>query len=99
MKPIRYEDSTKHFHMPGTFRLTYYEFNCGYVQRVESNDCTLDSGISLTLWKEHNKFHVRAHNYATGRIFWDSFDTMTQANKRFFKAAKSLGLEIPKEEA
>ncbi len=93
MDAIQYSDATRKFHKAGTLRLAYYEFLCGYAQRVETPDCTVSAGISLTLWMEHRTFHVRAHNFTTDeRIFWDSFDTMTQANRRFFKAKKELGL-------
>jgi hypothetical protein len=91
---IEYEDNiTRMFHRSGTFRLTAYEFACGYVQEIDTNKGEM-KGTRLQLWKEHNCFHVRAHNHDTNeRIFWDSFNTLTEANKRFYKAAKELNLE------
>src|ERR1700759_403472 len=80
MKPIQYEDSAKHFHKPGTERLTAYEFACGYVQHAERGmqhdpeNLAPTAGVSLTLWKEHGTFHVRAHDFGKHeRLFWDSF--------------------------
>ena len=94
IKPIQYSDSTKHYHAQGTERLTAYEFNCGYVQQVESPSCTVNQGIQLQMWKEHGVFHVRAHDFSKSeRIFWDSFQTMTQATRRYFKAKRELGLK------
>lgn len=99
MHAIQYQDSTKKFHRPGTLRLTRYEFACGYVQQVESQGCTISNGIQLRIWMEHSTFHVRAHNFSTGeRIFWESFDTMTEANRRFFRAMHELNLPNPYQE-
>jgi hypothetical protein len=93
MKAIQYADRAKHFHKPGTERLTRYEFACGYVQRAESpGGCTVSSGVQLTLWHE-GTFHVRAHDFAEHkRLFWDVFETMTEANRRYFQAKRQLGL-------
>jgi hypothetical protein len=93
MKPIQYADKTKMFHAPGTERLTRYEFVCGYIQQAESANCTVSSGRQLTLWMEHGTFHVRAHDFGKHeRLFWDVFDTMTEANKRYFQAKRELAL-------
>ena len=100
---IQYKDATKQdkrFRAPGSPRLTRYEFCCGYTQTTETPGCDITRGISLTLWMEHNTFHVRAHNFDSeevvdgvhGRVFWDSFNTMTAANQRFYKAKRELGL-------
>ncbi len=68
-------------------RLTGYALACGYVERVESED----KSISIDLWREHDCYHVRAHNFNKGRIFWDSFDdNLTSARKRFDKAKREL---------
>ena len=95
MQTIQYSDKTNRFHKPGTLRLTYYEFRCGYVQQLETAPCSAKpgTGTQLQIWMEHGTFHVRAHDFQKHeRIFWDSFDTMTEANRRFFRAKWELGL-------
>lgn len=62
-------------------RLTAYAFNCGYVEYR-----LLEDNSSITLWKEHNVYHVRMHHKYHGRIFWDSFPTLTEARKRYHEA-------------
>jgi len=58
--------------------LTGYGLACGYIERAEAR------GISITLWKEHNCYHVRAHNHNTGeRLYWNTFDTLTEARKDY----------------
>jgi hypothetical protein len=92
---IIYEDSTKkdkRFHKQGTHRLTRYEFACGYTQESEKQ-CCIEGWIRLVMWMEHGTFHVRAHDHGENkRLFWDSFDTMTAANQRYYKAKRELGL-------
>jgi hypothetical protein len=61
-------------------RLTPYAFACGYLERRP-----LASGADVTLWGEHGCYHVRAHG-PDGRIFWDSFHTLTEARKRYANA-------------
>ncbi len=93
---IIYADPTKtdkRFRKQGTERLTRYELACGYTQVAETPDCTYMQGVSVALWHEGACFHVRAHDFTNSRrIFWDSFDTMTAANQRYFKAKRELGL-------
>lgn len=93
---IIYADPTKQdkrFTAKDSPRISRYEFCCGYTQECETEGCTIGSGIRLVLWMEHGCFHVRAHDYGKGeRVFWDSFDTMTEANQRYFKAKRELGL-------
>ena len=56
--------------------LTHYELSGGYVQIAESN------GTRVTLWKEHGVFHVRAHDFDSGkRIVWKSYRTLTDARE------------------
>lgn len=62
--------------------LTPYALACGAVERVENGD------VSTTLWKEHCTFHVRQHSNTSGRIFWDSFDTLGEARKRYAQAVR-----------
>jgi hypothetical protein len=63
--------------------LTSYGLSCGYIQRHELN------GINITLWKEHNCYHVRGHNHNTSnRLFWNSYSTLTPARKDYNKAIR-----------
>lgn len=65
--------------------LSRYNLCCGYVQVHE------EKGIRLTMWHEHNTYHVRAHNHTEHvRLFWDVFETLTDARKRFSRAKKEL---------
>jgi hypothetical protein len=92
-----YDPSDKRFTLPHTEFRTPYELVCGGTQQIESEGCTIDSGISLTLWQEPacRVFQVRAHNFGTGqRIFWDSFNTLTAARKRYLTARRELGLGV-----
>jgi hypothetical protein len=66
--------------------LTPYALNCGYVQQIDKDN------LRLTLWKEHGALHVRAHDFENGRIFWDFFDTLGAARKRFSVAKRELKL-------
>ena len=67
--------------------LTPYALNCGYVQQIDS------ANLRLALWKEHGTIHVRAHDFNDHkRIFWDCFDTLTAARKRFAVAKRELNL-------
>ena len=60
--------------------ISRYELACGYIQRKEN------AGIWRTLWQEHTVYHVREHNFNTGqRVFWDVFEKLTDARKRFSK--------------
>lgn len=95
MKAIEYSDDSRKWHRPGTERLTRYELECGAVMSIESEGCTIDSGIRLELWKEPgcSVYQVRAHDFGKHeRIFWDSFDTYTAASKRYFRARKELNV-------
>ena len=59
-------------------RLTLYALACGYIERNEVSDLRLD------LWHEGACFHVLAHDFANhNRVFWESFDTLTDARKFF----------------
>jgi hypothetical protein len=66
--------------------LTAYKLACGTVQRV-SNDT-----VSLALWYEHSRYHVRAHSVLSGRLLWQSFQTLTEARKFFTEKRKELHL-------
>lgn len=58
--------------------LSAYSFACGYQQIAAIGD------VTLTMWHEGACFHVRAHDHENaGRLFWESFDNVTQARKFF----------------
>lgn len=58
--------------------LSAYNLACGYVQRFEQGN------FSVSLWREHNAYHVRAHEFnGRGRIAWEVFRTLTLARKSF----------------
>ena len=62
--------------------LTKYAFACGYVKRH-----TTETNIETVIYMEHNHFHVIQHDHQNNkRIFWDTFDTLTPAKKRYLKA-------------
>lgn len=66
-------------------RLTPYALACGYIERKENEALRLD------LWHEGACFHVRAHDN-TARLFWECFDTLTQARKFYDFSRKALKL-------
>lgn len=66
-------------------RLTFYAFACGYIERKEDKNLTLD------LWHEGACFHVRAHEFnGRGRLFWECFENLTSARGFFDKQKKEL---------
>lgn len=69
--------------------LTHYALACGYIQTIENN------GLGLTLWHEGDPmFHVRMHNHSEGkRVFWDSFERLTDARKCYNCAVKCYKLK------
>jgi len=59
--------------------ITRYELNCGCIERKGSLN-----NITVTLWKEHNVYHVRAHDFVNSkRIMWQSFQTLKPARNAF----------------
>ena len=67
----------KFYNKNGT--LTNYSLSCGYYEYQEKN------GIRIELWKEEC-YHVRKHDFNIGkRIFWNSFDKLTDARKFYNK--------------
>jgi len=71
-----------------TGKLTRYSLACGYVEKTEIN------GQSLTLWMEYNTLHVRQHCHNHNkRIFWESFDSLTDARKFYNDKKKNLSLD------
>ena len=68
--------------------LTSYGLSCGYIQQTEINN------VNLTLWKEHNCYHVRKHDHNTGiRLFWNVYDNLTEARKDYNHNAALLKRE------
>ncbi len=66
-------------------RLTPYAFACGYIEQFEYK------GIQITLWKENGAWHLRKHNFNTGkRIFWDCPSTLSNGRKMFDFAKKQM---------
>lgn len=65
--------------------LTRYGLACGYIES------TREGNSHLTIWLEHNCYHVRLTN-DNGRVFWDTFDSnqLTQARKRYNQAKREL---------
>lgn len=70
-----------------TGRLTPYALACGYVEQCES-----PSAVRLTLWHEGGPcYHVRAHDHANHkRLFWDSFESLSEARKRYDVARREI---------
>jgi hypothetical protein len=64
-------------------RLTPYAFACGYVQKFNHD------GIEVQLYKDGN-WHVKAFDQANGRLFWDSFPTLSSASSRFELAKREI---------
>ena len=77
--------STEGFYLK-TGELSQYSFACGYVQHHWVGT------IHLVMWKEHNTYHVRAHDHdkSNGGIFWDVFDSVGPARKRYRQALNNL---------
>jgi hypothetical protein len=66
-------------------RLTHYALACGYIERKETET------IKIDLWHEGSCFHVRAHDFNIHtRIFWESFNTLTNARKFYDINKKQL---------
>jgi hypothetical protein len=72
-----------------------------YLKTGELSDNALSCGdmesvwfdsIHLTMWKEHQHYHVEACDHkGEGILFWEVFDLLTPARKRFRQAAQELG--------
>jgi hypothetical protein len=65
--------------------LTPYALECGYVEQKDVGE------VSTTLWKYAgcSGYHVRSHDHDNGvRLFWEVFETLTEARKCFKRARK-----------
>ena len=60
-------------------RLTPYALACGYIEEKEK------AGVRVQLWHEGGPYYqVEAFDHSKGkRIFWDSFERLTDARRRF----------------
>lgn len=66
-------------------RLTPYSFMCGYIEQIDKNN------KRVTLWHEHNTYHVRAHDFSNNtRLVWDTYKTLTEARNGYSKAKKQF---------
>lgn len=61
--------------------LSLYSFACGYVQREETGN------MRKELFLEHSMFHVKVYQLKEGLfsdvIFWDTFNSLTDARKKY----------------
>jgi hypothetical protein len=65
--------------------LTAYGLACGYIEKYEALQ------QSLTLWREGGIYHVRRHNhFHNKRVFWVSFEKLTDARKTYNQHAKEI---------
>jgi hypothetical protein len=66
--------------------LTAYGLSCGYIQTHTTH------GITVTLWKESQCYHVRTHDHNHGgRIDWQTYDSdLTAARKGYRQQIKNL---------
>jgi hypothetical protein len=56
---------------------TAYQLACGAYDQKDYGK------VRIRLWMEHNRYHVRAHNSDTGRVFWEVFDTLKAAREYY----------------
>ena len=68
--------------------LTSYALACGYVK--EWHLVKESTKIQVKLWQEHNIYHVRSHNFATTRIKWESFHTLSEARREFYAQKREV---------
>jgi len=68
-------------------RLTPYALACGY---IEEKNVIGSEETNVTLWHEGGPYyHVRAHDRAEHkRLFWESFEKLTDARRCFDRAVK-----------
>lgn len=69
--------------------LSAYELSCGALQTYNQGD------LRITLWREHNVYHVRAHEFnGAGRKDWQVYRTLTAARKHFGFLIRHLTSEV-----
>jgi hypothetical protein len=64
--------------------LTRYSLACGYIQRFET------SKGECTLWMEHGVFHVRQNNSDASRVFWETYNKIGEARRKYNNSMRSL---------
>jgi len=58
---------------------------CGYVETYTRG------GVHLSLWREYDTYHVRAHDHDEGkRLCWDSYGTLGPARRAYRKARAAI---------
>ncbi len=67
-------------------RVTVYGLACGHIELFKLE------GNRLKLWHEGACYHVLHAADDSGRIFWDSFDKVSDARKRFDRAKREIKL-------
>ena len=67
-------------------QLSTYALACGYLQQFPKGNAS----DQVTLWHEGACFHVRRHNDAQGRVFWESFASIGEARKLFAATKQSI---------
>lgn len=66
--------------------LTGYALACGY---QETRKLRGYENADVTLWREHECLHVRAHDFITHkRLFWETPETIREARKLFRNAER-----------
>jgi hypothetical protein len=82
--------------------LSAYGFACGYAEKRESDKPEFCH--SVTLYKEHNMFHIKAINWflreegktnwneSNGFRVWKSSESLTEAREIFKQECKRVGL-------
>lgn len=71
--------------------LTDYALSCGYREHAQAMGANIRKPyIQVVLWKEHECYHVRAHehNGGRGRLSWDTFDKLGDARRAFRDACR-----------
>jgi hypothetical protein len=67
-------------------KLSAYGLACGFVERYIPV-----KGIEVTLWREHGAYHVRAHNFNTGkRLMWRAFRTIRAARSELSQTNRQI---------
>ena len=61
---------------------TAYGFACGYHAQRHPEGTHL---VTVTIWKEHGVFHVRAHDFTDQRrLCWNTFRLVNEAYRHFY---------------
>ena len=67
-----------------TGEVSAFGFACGYIEKKEFD------GYRVTMWKEHNTYHVQYFDEEEGRLHWDTFDTLGRARRAYRQLLKDL---------